>query len=199
MIRRSIFLHLDTPAIHNNVRLFTTNFGRLYLNHRLAKRSADDAEHSTAEQLVAKDEEVTLKGGGNAGSTLSQALNKYFGNNDSKTFYVGDSSKGKENLPNLGIESIYWKRIIGLLEEILHVDEVRRAQARVIDIKNQLHSTGNKKRTIQRNVVELQQEQSKLYKDFKTNRSSTQYIELIRKEFDWPEVILERTVQIAAH
>lgn len=78
----------------------------------------------------------------------------------------------------------YFKRVIIYLEEVFHMDDVRRAQERVISIKSELHETGNKKRFIQRDLDKLRQELNKVYKDYKINRNSGQYLELVKKEVD---------------
>nr|XP_036219532.1 uncharacterized protein LOC106623454 isoform X1 [Bactrocera oleae] len=94
--------------------------------------------------------------------------------------------------------STYIKRVVVFLEEVLHMDDVRRAQEQVINIKNELHETGNKKRLIQRDLDILRRDLNKVYKEFKINWNSCQYLELVKKEVDIYTEIDELQKELAA-
>ncbi|XP_036219536.1 mitochondrial potassium channel isoform X3 [Bactrocera oleae] len=78
------------------------------------------------------------------------------------------------------------------------MDDVRRAQEQVINIKNELHETGNKKRLIQRDLDILRRDLNKVYKEFKINWNSCQYLELVKKEVDIYTEIDELQKELAA-
>nr|XP_036219535.1 uncharacterized protein LOC106623454 isoform X4 [Bactrocera oleae] len=64
--------------------------------------------------------------------------------------------------------------------------------------KNELHETGNKKRLIQRDLDILRRDLNKVYKEFKINWNSCQYLELVKKEVDIYTEIDELQKELAA-
>uniref|UniRef100_A0A1B0AEL1 Uncharacterized protein n=1 Tax=Glossina pallidipes TaxID=7398 RepID=A0A1B0AEL1_GLOPL len=119
----------------------------------------------------------------NIKTRLQQRIQKLFPTMNDNLAYVHVERDGDIEKTHY---ELFVRRVLANVEEITHMDEVRSAQQNVRLIKKTLLEKSNQKRSLMKELDNIRNDLSQIYRDMKTtnNRSHDKYLDLTRQEIE---------------
>ncbi|KAL9923904.1 mitochondrial potassium channel-like [Glossina fuscipes fuscipes] len=128
-------------------------------------------------------EEKSAETPSNIKTRLQQRVQKLFPTLNDNLAYVHVERDGDIEKTHY---ELFVRRILANIEEVTHMDEVRKAQQNVRQVKKTLLEKANQKRSLMKELDSVRNDLSHIYRDMKTtnNRSHDKYLDLTRQEIE---------------